>query len=72
MYRRLLKISWIGEVTNEEVIQIIHKEIELLLIIKERKLEYFGHMIKNSQKMVQIDAHLLDYLERLFQRFKLP
>ena len=39
IYRRLLKISWVDHVTNDEVLRRVGKNIELLLNIKKRKLD---------------------------------
>ncbi|KAI5707314.1 hypothetical protein M8J77_000030 [Diaphorina citri] len=49
-YRRILKIKWIDKVTNEEVLRRMNKEKEVVHTIKKRKLEYFGHLIRNPNK----------------------
>jgi hypothetical protein len=38
-YRRILKISWVDKITNEEVIRRINNDPEVILNIKKRKLE---------------------------------
>lgn len=48
-YRRILKISWMDRVTNEEVICRINNEPEVLLNIKKRKLEYLGHLMRGQK-----------------------
>ena len=50
IYRRLLKISWVDQVTNDEVLRRVGKNRVLLLNIKKRKLEYFGHVMRNPEK----------------------
>ena len=36
--------------TNDEVLGRVGKNRELLLNIKKRKLEYFGHVMRNPEK----------------------
>lgn len=48
-YRRMLRISWIYHVTNEAVLQRVRKQKEVLNSIKERKLSYFGHVMRNQK-----------------------
>ena len=51
-YRRLLIISYKGHVTNEEVRRKIQAAIgeyvELLTLVKKRKLRWFGHVSRSS------------------------
>uniref|UniRef100_A0A8D9FJ87 Craniofacial development protein 2 n=1 Tax=Cacopsylla melanoneura TaxID=428564 RepID=A0A8D9FJ87_9HEMI len=48
-YRRMLKISWKDKVTNTEVLRRIGKrKFELLKIVKQRKLAYAGHVMRES------------------------
>ena len=51
-YRRLLNISYSDHVTNEEVRRKIQAAIgeynELLIMVKRRKLRWFGHVSKSS------------------------
>ncbi|CAH2210137.1 jg20466 [Pararge aegeria aegeria] len=44
--RRMLKISWTDRVRNSTVLQRMGKVPEVLLTIKKRKLEYFGHVMR--------------------------
>ena len=54
-YRRMLKISWTEHETNQNVLHKLHKERELLQIIKKRKLEYFGNVIRGPKyKTLQV------------------
>ncbi|CAH2267750.1 jg15167 [Pararge aegeria aegeria] len=50
VYRRMLKISWTDRVRNSTVLQRMGKVPEVLLTIKKRKLEYFGHVMRNTKK----------------------
>ncbi|CAG9839739.1 unnamed protein product [Diabrotica balteata] len=50
IYRRILKISYVDHVTNVEVLQCMTKEKELLNLVKQRKLEYLGHVMRNEEK----------------------
>ncbi|CAG9826071.1 unnamed protein product, partial [Diabrotica balteata] len=52
VYRRLLKISWKIRrlLKNEEVLRRLNQTIQLINIIKKRKLEYFGHIMRHSEK----------------------
>ncbi|VEN53317.1 unnamed protein product, partial [Callosobruchus maculatus] len=49
VYRRILKIPYIDHVTNEEVLRRVHKERELLHLIKIRKTSYLGHVLRNDK-----------------------
>lgn len=48
-YRRILRISWVDKITNEEVIRRINNKPEVLLNIKKRKLEYLGHLMRGQK-----------------------
>lgn len=50
VYRRLLRISWVERVSNEEVLRRLHKEPEINKNIKIRKLEYFAHVIRHPER----------------------
>ena len=51
-YRRLLNISYKDHVTNEEVCRKIQAAIgeydELMILVKRRKLRWFGHVSRSS------------------------
>ena len=47
-YRRLLRISWIKKITNEEVIRRIGCQRRLIDIINERKLTFIGHVLRSE------------------------
>ena len=50
VYHRLLKISWVEKVRNTEVLARMNKQLEVILTIKRRKLEYFGHIMRHHEK----------------------
>ena len=47
-YRRMLRISWTEKITNEEVLRKINIKKRLFNIIQTKKLQYFGHIIRQS------------------------
>uniref|UniRef100_A0A8D8XGR6 Uncharacterized protein n=1 Tax=Cacopsylla melanoneura TaxID=428564 RepID=A0A8D8XGR6_9HEMI len=47
LYRRILRIPWTQKVTNIEVLQRMKKSRELVNIVKCRKLQYLGHIMRN-------------------------
>ena len=51
-YRKILRISYIDHVTNEEdrakILQAIGPHKELLTIVKRRKLQWHGHVFRSS------------------------
>uniref|UniRef100_A0A8D8TH11 Uncharacterized protein n=1 Tax=Cacopsylla melanoneura TaxID=428564 RepID=A0A8D8TH11_9HEMI len=49
LYRRILKISWMQKITNVEVLNRMQKEKELLQTIKERKIQYLGHILRGEK-----------------------
>lgn len=49
-YRRILRISWVDHVTNVEVLLRMNKTTEIVKTIKIRKLQYFGHIMRNEQR----------------------
>lgn len=53
-YRRMLKISYIDRVTNEEVLDRAQEDLHFLNDMKRRKLEYAGHVLRGSSGL----AHL--------------
>jgi len=55
IYRRMLRVSWIQRVTNNEILQRMGKQKELLNTIKERKMQYLGHVLRGERyKLLQI------------------
>ena len=51
-YRKILDISWTHHITNEEVRNKIQKAIgpykDLLTIVKQRKLRWYGHVSRST------------------------
>ena len=47
-YRRMLRMSWTEKVTNEEVLKRAKTKKRLYNIIQTKKLQYFGHIIRQS------------------------
>lgn len=48
-YRRILKISWVQKVTNDEVMRRMKKEREIINTMKIRKLQYLGHVMRGER-----------------------
>lgn len=48
LYRRILKIPWTQKVTNEEVLRRMKTSSEIIDIVKCRKLQYLGHIMRNK------------------------
>ncbi|XP_077302179.1 uncharacterized protein LOC143922722 isoform X1 [Arctopsyche grandis] len=46
VYRRMLKIPWTKKISNEAVLGMMGRGRELVSVIKRRKMEYLGHMIR--------------------------
>ena len=47
-YRRLLRISWVKKIKNEEVIRRSGCQRRLIDIINERKLKFIGHVLRSE------------------------
>ena len=47
-YRRLLKIRWRDKITNEEVLRWVHEQFHFVRDMRKRKLEYAGHVLRES------------------------
>ncbi|KAG1673397.1 hypothetical protein GQR58_015608 [Nymphon striatum] len=48
IYRRIGKVSWTERKTNEYVLRMLGIKKQLLNIVKERKLKYYGHIKKHQ------------------------
>lgn len=48
VFRRMLRISWVDHVTNEEVLRRMGRDRELLCTIKKRKTSYLGHVYQQQ------------------------
>ena len=49
LYRRILRISWMERRTNIDVLNTMGKSRELMRTIKERKLQYIGHIMRGKK-----------------------
>ena len=49
VYRRMLRVSWTDRMTNASVLESMEKDCEIIKSIKIRKLQYFGHIMRNSK-----------------------
>jgi len=47
--RRLLRVPWTAHATNKEILRTAGCERELLNIVKERKVSYFGHILRGGK-----------------------
>ena len=50
IYRRMFRESQLGRKTNIEVLEMDKAKQTLLRTIQERKLQYFGHLIRGKGK----------------------
>ena len=50
LYRRILRIPWTQKVTNVEVLRRVNKRTELINTVMCRKLQYFGHIMRNQKR----------------------
>ena len=48
VYRRMFTISWKEMKTNEEVVRLAGPNKSLVNIIKERKIRYYGHLMRHD------------------------
>ena len=48
-YRRMLQISWVQRVRNDEVLRRVKKSRELMKNIKRRKVAYLGHVLRHER-----------------------
>ena len=54
VYRRVLKISWKENITNEEVLRRMGTGREIVRQFKTRKLQYLGHLIRHNTSEIQL------------------
>lgn len=54
VYRRILKIPWTDHVPNIEVLRRMNLDRQLLKTVKNRKISYLGHLMRNDKyKFIQ-------------------
>lgn len=54
VWRRMLKISWKDQITNEEVLQRVGEQRMLIKTITRRKKNWLGHIIRGNEHLVNI------------------
>ena len=54
VYRRVLKISWMEKITNEEVLRRMGTGREIVRQFKTRTLQYLGHLIRHNTSQIQL------------------
>lgn len=47
-YRRMLKISWVEKVTNEQVLRRLSEEMSLLKTLQKRRNTWIGHVMRHE------------------------
>ena len=50
----MLRISWKEHKSNEEVLNMMKTSLKLMKIIKRRKCEYFGNIIRRPNKIQRL------------------
>ena len=53
-YRRVLRITWMEKITNEEVLEKINCERWLINILESRKLKFIGHQLRKGYTLEKI------------------
>lgn len=53
IYRRILRNSWTEHIRNQEVLRRMYKQQEITYIVKKRKLEYFGNIMRHCKYRLQ-------------------
>ena len=48
MWRRMEKISWTEKITNEEVLKRVGEERQLIKMIRNRKKNWIGHVLRGD------------------------
>ena len=48
LYRRMLRVSYKDHITNEEILRRVGEKRGLLNMVKKRKMEYFGHLVRSE------------------------
>ncbi|KAJ8030144.1 hypothetical protein HOLleu_26466 [Holothuria leucospilota] len=54
LYRRMLKVSYKDRMSNEEVLSRVKAKKKLLSELKNRKLQYMGHILRSSRLQKQL------------------
>ena len=48
-YRRMLKISWVDRISNEEVLRRVNMPRTMLKVIRKRQMNFLGHVIRKEK-----------------------
>ena len=48
-YRRMLNVSWMDRVTNEEVLARVGRQRALLRELRGRQMNFLGHVIRSEK-----------------------
>ena len=48
LWRRMMKIPWTARRTNEEVLEMVGEKRHLLLEVRKRQLNFFGHVMRRE------------------------
>ena len=54
MWRRMEKISWTEKITNEEVLKRVGEERQLMKLIRSRKKNWIGHVLRGKGLMKEV------------------
>ena len=59
VYRKMLRIPWTAHKTNKEVLAMVKPNRRLSTTLKQRKMAYFGHIIRQNgvQRLVLEGKH---------------
>ena len=49
IYRRMFRISYMDKITNDEVLQRAKAKRQLISVIRDRKMRYFGHLVRRNE-----------------------
>ncbi|XP_071853762.1 uncharacterized protein [Apostichopus japonicus] len=54
LYRKMLKVSYKDRMSNEEVLNRVSEERKLLSELKNRKMQYMGHILRSNGLQKQL------------------
>ena len=54
IYRRMLRVSYADRITNVRIFEMVKDKPRLLIDVIERKLKYFGHLIRADGKQKEL------------------
>ena len=69
IYRRMLKVSYTDRVSNEEILRRVGGKRNLVRMIKTRKMQYFGHIVRaDGMQRLLLDGKIEGVRRRGAQR----